>query len=106
MAIIFLIRYRINIKNNVIISEVLMIIVFDTNIWILDLALTSNVGSAVRFYLREQKGRIGLPEVVKLETEFHLRTTLADHIEGIRSSHRQLLTNKCFEPTRSKQCAS
>jgi len=68
-----------------------MIIIFDTNIWISDLALASNVGSAVRFYLREQKGRIGLPEVVKLETEFHLRTTLADHIEGIRSSHRQLL---------------
>lgn len=69
-----------------------MIIIFDTNIWISDLALKSNVGSAVRFYLREQKGRIGLPEVVKLETEFHLRTTLADHIESIRTSHRQLLS--------------
>src|SRR5437867_12813751 len=68
-----------------------MIVIFDTNVWISDLALTSNVGSAVRFYLREQNARIGLPEVVKLETEFHLRTTLADHIEGIRSNHRKLL---------------
>ena len=69
-----------------------MIVVFDTNVWISDLALTSNVGSAVRFYLREQKARIGLPEVVRLETEFHLRTTLTDHIKKIRSSHRQLLS--------------
>ena len=68
-----------------------MIVIFDTNIWISDLALTSNVGSAVRFYLREQRGRIGLPEVIKLETEFRLRTTLAEHIDGIRASHRQLL---------------
>jgi hypothetical protein len=68
-----------------------MIVIFDTNVWISDLALTSNVGSAVRFYLREQKARIGLPEVVRLETEVHLRTTLTDHINDIQSSHRQLL---------------
>ncbi len=68
-----------------------MIVVFDTNVWISDLALTSNVGSAVRFYLREQKARIGLPEVVRLETEFHLRATLTDHINEIQESHRQLL---------------
>jgi hypothetical protein len=68
-----------------------MIVVFDTNVWISDLALTSNVGSAVRFYLREQKARIGLPEVVKLEAEVHLRTTLNEHIQEIQSSHRQLL---------------
>ncbi len=68
-----------------------MIVIFDTNIWISNLALTSNVGSAVRYFLSEQKALIGLPEVVKLETEFHLRTTLSDHIEKIRSSHRQLL---------------
>ncbi len=68
-----------------------MIVVFDTNVWISALALTSNVGSAVRFYLREQKARIGLPEVVKLETEVHLRTTLSEHIQEIQSSHRQLL---------------
>jgi hypothetical protein len=68
-----------------------VIVVFDTNVWISDLALTSNAGSAIRFYLRERKARIGLPEVVKLETEFQLRTTLAEHINQIQSSHRQLL---------------
>jgi hypothetical protein len=68
-----------------------MLIVFDTNVWISDLALTSSVGSAVRFYLREHKARIGLPEVIKLETEVHLRTTLNEHIQDIQSSHRQLL---------------
>ncbi len=68
-----------------------MIVVFDTNVWISDLALKSSVGSAVRFYLRENKARIGLPEVVKLETEFHLRTMLEEHIETIRSLHRQVL---------------
>jgi hypothetical protein len=68
-----------------------VIIVFDTNVWISDLALTSSVGSAVRFYLREQKARIGLPEVIRLETEVHLRRTLNQHIHEIQSSHRQLL---------------
>jgi predicted nucleic acid-binding protein len=68
-----------------------VIVVFDTNVWISDLALTSNAGSAIRFCLRERRARIGLPEVVKLETEFHLRTTLAEHIDQIQSSHRQLL---------------
>lgn len=69
-----------------------MIVILDTNVWISDLALTSNVGSAVRFFLREQNARIGLPEVVRLEAEFHLRTTINDHIEEIRKSHRQLLS--------------
>jgi hypothetical protein len=77
---------------HVCILETAVLVVFDTNVWIADLALASNVGSAVRFYLRERKARIGLPEVVKLETEFHLRTTLTDHIDRIKSSHSQLLT--------------
>lgn len=59
-----------------------MIVIFDTNVWISDLALTSNVGSAVRFFLRERNARIGLPEVVRLETEFHLRTTIISRRYG------------------------
>ena len=69
-----------------------MIVIFDTNVWVSDLALTSNVGSAVRFFLRDQNARIGLPEVVRLETEYHLRTKINEHIETIRGSHRQLLS--------------
>ncbi len=74
------------------ILEAAVLVVFDTNVWISHLALASNVGSAVRFYLRERKARIGLPEVVKLETKFHIRTTATEHIEKIKSSHSQLLT--------------
>lgn len=46
----------------------------------------------MRFFLREHKARIGLPEVVRLETEVHLRTALLKHVDDIRSSHRQLLS--------------
>ena len=53
-----------------------MLVVFDTNIWIFDRALTSQVDSAVRFYLREGKARIGLPEVIQLETESRVCATL------------------------------
>ena len=69
-----------------------MIIIFDTNVWISDLALTSSVGSAVRFYLREQNARIGLPEVIKLETEIHLRKEITEQIEAIQSNHSTLLS--------------
>ncbi|MDN4503609.1 PIN domain-containing protein [Alteromonadaceae bacterium BrNp21-10] len=69
-----------------------MIVIFDTNIWVSDLALTSNIGSAVRFFLKRQKARIVLPEIVRLETEIHLRNTLFEHINDIESSHRQLLS--------------
>ena len=72
-------------------AETTVLVVFDTNVWIAELALTSNIGSAVRFYLRERKARIGLPEVVRLETEYHLRASLTEHIGSIQASHRQLL---------------
>lgn len=68
-----------------------MIVIIDTNIWISDLALVSNAGSAVRFYLRRQNARIGLPEVVRLETEENLRAMLNGHMDDIQASHRQLL---------------
>lgn len=69
-----------------------MIVVFDTNIWLSELGLTSSAGSAVRFYLRKQNARIGLPEVVKLETEVHLRENLTKNIDEIKKNHRQLLS--------------
>jgi len=69
-----------------------MTVIFDTNVWISDLALTSNIGSAVRFFLREQNARIGLPEVIRLETEHNLRAKVNEHIDTIRSNHRQLLS--------------
>jgi len=53
--------------------------------------MSSGAGSAVRFYLNQSDARIGLPEVVRLETEVHLRTTIKEHIAKIKASHQQLL---------------
>ena len=69
-----------------------MIVVFDTNIWLSQLGLRSGMGAVVRFYLKNQGAKIGLPEVIKLETEKHLRRSLNEFIEGIVDNHRQLLT--------------
>lgn len=69
-----------------------MIIVFDTNIWISELGLNSPQGSAARFYLCQNKARIALPEVVRLEVEHNLRNRLKDFIDRINDNYRQLLT--------------
>jgi hypothetical protein len=68
-----------------------MILIFDTNIWIKELVLTSNLGSAVRFYIREKNARIFLPEVVKLETEYQLRARIKEFIKEINKGYRSLL---------------
>jgi hypothetical protein len=69
-----------------------MIVVLDSNIWISQLGLNSTVGTAVRFFIKERKARIALPEVIRLETEHHLRDNLNGYISGIMESHRELLT--------------
>jgi hypothetical protein len=69
-----------------------MIIVLDTNIWLSQLGLGSQVGSAVRFYIRQQGARLVVPEVVKLEVEHNVRKVLKEHAEQIRAHHRLLLT--------------
>jgi predicted nucleic acid-binding protein len=68
-----------------------MIIVIDTNIWLSELGLNSPQGSATRFYLRQNKARIALPEVVRLEVEHNLRNRLKDFIDIINNNYRQLL---------------
>jgi hypothetical protein len=52
-----------------------MIVVFDTNIWKSELFLQSPAAAAVRFFLRERNARVGLPEVVRMEVQEHLRQT-------------------------------
>ena len=69
-----------------------MILVIDSNIWISQLALNTNLGSAVRFYVNQQGIRIGLPEVVELETKVHLRKRLNEFIVAVEKNHRQLLS--------------
>jgi predicted nucleic acid-binding protein len=56
-----------------------MIIVLDTNLW-LELALNSGLGSALRFFLKRQKARLALPEVVRLEVQHNLRALLQTSI--------------------------
>lgn len=68
-----------------------MIVVFDTNIWLKELALNSTLGAAVRFFLRHRNAQLALPEVVRLEVERNFRKRLDDFVESVRKNHRQLL---------------
>lgn len=69
-----------------------MFIIFDSNIWFSELALNSNLGAAVRFFIRKNGAKVVVPEVVRLETEHNLRNRMTEFIENIRNNHRQLLT--------------
>lgn len=69
-----------------------MIVIFDTNIWLSELGLRSPAAAAVRFFLKHSGARIAIPEIVRLEVEQNLSSRLLEHIEHIRSAHRQLLT--------------
>ncbi len=68
-----------------------MIVVIDTNIWLGELALNSALGSAVRFFLLHRNARVMLPEVIRLETERHLRAMLREQVAKIRDNHQRLL---------------
>ena len=69
-----------------------MFIVFDSCIWFSELALNSNLGAAVRFFIRKNGAKVAVPEVVRLETEHNLRNRMNEFIDNIRTNHRQLLT--------------
>jgi predicted nucleic acid-binding protein len=69
-----------------------VIIVLDTNVWIAELGLRSQLGAVARFYVRHKQARLALPEVVRLEVEHNLRNRLKEYIAGIEANHRQLLT--------------
>jgi hypothetical protein len=55
-----------------------MIVVLDTNIWKSSHYLKSGAAAAIRFYLHQKGGRVGLPEVIRLEVEHHLRADLRE----------------------------
>ena len=69
-----------------------MIVVLDTNIWLEQLVLNSNLGSAIRFFLRQRSARLALPEVVRLETQHKLRRRIQDAVDNVAKGARQLLT--------------
>jgi hypothetical protein len=68
-----------------------MFIIFDTNVWLSELALKSPSGAAVRFYVQQHGATVVIPEVVRLELERNLTRMLGELAERIRSSHKQLL---------------
>ena len=68
-----------------------MIVVFDTNIWKANLYLRSEVAAAVNFFLIKKSAKVGLPEVVRLEVERHLREDIKKSRSQIISGHDKLL---------------
>lgn len=68
-----------------------MIVVIDTNIWLKELALNSGAGSALRFFLKHRSARLAIPEVVRLEVQHNLRTTIENAIESVNRGNRELL---------------
>ena len=68
-----------------------MIVVLDTNLWIKELALNSGIGSALRFFLKRQKARLALPEIVRLEVQHNLRELILKAIEDVNAGNRRLL---------------
>lgn len=68
-----------------------MYVIFDSNIWISELGLNSAKGAAVRFFVRNRGATVVVPEVVKLETERHLKSELEGYVAELQKNHRQLL---------------
>jgi hypothetical protein len=68
-----------------------VIVVFDSNTWISEIGLRSSAASAVKFYLKQEGARIGLPEVIRKEATYGLKKHLQNSITRIRAEHRKLL---------------
>jgi hypothetical protein len=68
-----------------------VIVVFDTNIWLSELALASPGGAAVRFYLHKKCATLAIPEVVRLELQRNLRRNLRQWRDEVKTGHGRLL---------------
>ena len=68
-----------------------MIVVIDTNIWKSNLYLQSPASAALKLFLVKKAARVGLPEVIKLEVQQHLRSDLVKARDSVRDGHRRLL---------------
>lgn len=67
------------------------IVVFDTNIWISELALMSPVGCALNYYAVKNNVKIGLPEVIEIETKYKFSTMLNKYRSNIINDHKRML---------------
>ena len=54
-------------------------------------ATTAGAAAAMRFYLHQKGAKVGLPEVIRLEVERHLRADLREIRDRIYSNHQRLL---------------
>ncbi|ESZ61979.1 PIN domain-containing protein [Mesorhizobium sp. L103C131B0] len=68
-----------------------MIIVLDTNIWKSNLYLKAGAAAALRFYMQQKGAKVGLPEVIRLEVEHHLRADLMGLRSRLAADHQRLL---------------
>ncbi len=69
-----------------------MIVLLDSNIWVKELGLNTNLGSTIRFYLKQNNGRIALPELVKMEVQSNIQKRLTEQVKNISKNHRELLS--------------
>jgi hypothetical protein len=69
-----------------------MYVILDSNIWLSELGLNSARGAAVKFFLKNKGATVVVPEVVRLETERHLKAELTRYVSELEKNHRQLLT--------------
>lgn len=69
-----------------------MYIVLDSNIWISEWGLNTTKGAAVRFYIKQNKAQIALPEIIKEEVVGNLVNNLKQLCDGIEKNHSQLLS--------------
>lgn len=67
------------------------IVVLDTNIWISELALMSPVGCALNYYAVKNDVKIGLPEVIEIETKYNFKTKLHEFRSNIINDHKRML---------------
>lgn len=69
-----------------------MIIILDSNIWIESNGLNSSLASAIKFFITKTGASIALPEVIRLETEKHLRSKIIESINKINDNYNILLS--------------
>ena len=67
-----------------------MIVVLDTNIWKSQIYLQSPIATATRFFLRQKKARLGLPEVIRREVETHFKRDVLELISELKGGHLRL----------------
>ncbi|MDS4026088.1 MAG: PIN domain-containing protein [Candidatus Contendobacter sp.] len=67
------------------------IVVLDSNIWLSELALMTPLGCAFSHYIVVSDIKIGLTEIIEVETKYNLRKHLIDYRENIRKNYNRML---------------